>query len=261
MAPIEIELKGPNLAILQELGDQYRERLESIPHVTHTSTGLVGGAPKLVFQLQEENLRLANLQLSDVAGALDRGLRGQVGGRVAGGESSVCRCGSGLPEQDWGTPERIADLRVPLAGIPGDRPGRLAGIPLNALGKPSLVPSQSPITRLDGERSNQVKAYLSRGVLPEEALKLLKRDLEENPTELPDGYSFSYGGDTDERAKVVKDIMAPMGLILSALLATLMLTFNSWRLSAVAVLVCICSRGTIPAGAGGLPATPSASRP
>jgi multidrug efflux pump subunit AcrB len=37
--------------------------------------------------------------------------------------------------------------------------------------------------------------------------------------------------------------MAPMGLILSALLATIVITFNSWRLSGVAVLVCLCSTG------------------
>jgi len=88
-----------------------------------------------------------------------------------------------------------------------------------------------------------VQAHITRGVLPQEALKVLQQDLEENPIALPDGYSFNYGGDTDERAKVVAKIMAPMGLILSALLATIMMTFDSWRMSAIALLVCICSLG------------------
>ena len=35
--------------------------------------------------------------------------------------------------------------------------------------------------------------------------------------------------------------MAPLGLIMSALLATMVLTFNSWRLTAVGLLVCFCS--------------------
>ncbi len=241
MAPIEIELKGPNLAMLQELGDQFRQRLETIPSVTHTSTGLVGGAPKLVFQLQEEKLRLARLQLSDVAAALNQGLQGQVGGELLEGTERL-PVRVRLPERDWGTMERIADIRVPLVAA-GDQTGRLAGIPLNALGKPDLVPSQSTVTRKDGERLNLVQAYLTRGVLPQEALKLLQEDLAGNPIALPDGYSFSYGGDAEERAKVVGEIMAPMGLIIAALVATIMLTFNSWRLSAVAVLVCVCSMG------------------
>jgi len=37
--------------------------------------------------------------------------------------------------------------------------------------------------------------------------------------------------------------MAPMGLILSLLLATLVMTFDSWRLTAVSLLVCVCSLG------------------
>jgi multidrug efflux pump subunit AcrB len=116
-------------------------------------------------------------------------------------------------------------------------------MPLSTLGRPSLEPSQSPISRLDGVRINTVQGFITRGVLPEEALKLLQADLETNPIALPPGYKLVYGGDTDERAEVVAEIMAPMGLIMSALLATIVLTFNSWRLSAVALLVCVCSLG------------------
>ena len=60
---------------------------------------------------------------------------------------------------------------------------------------------------------------------------------------LPEGYNWRFGGDSDERAGVVADIMAPMGLIMALLLTSIVLTFNSWRLSAVAILVCICSLG------------------
>mgnify|MGYP001824250761 FL=1 len=144
-----------------------------------------------------------------------------------------------LRESDWSTPDRIADIRLPLSSPSGT----VAGLPLNALGDPTLEPAQSPITRKDGVRINTVQGYITRGVLPEEALKLLQQDLEANPIQMPPGYEIVYGGDTDERAKVVEKIMAPMGLILSALLATIVLTFNSWRLSAVTVLVCICSMG------------------
>ena len=242
IAPLEIEVTGPNLPVLRELGEEFRRRLDKIPYVTHTSNGLAGGAPKLVFELQEEKLRLAHLQLSDVATALNSSLRGQVGGEVLEGTERL-PVRVRFNEQDWGGTEQIADILVPLPGQVQDPQALIAGIPLNALGKPALVPSQSPISRDEGQRTNKVQGYLIRGVLPEEALKLLQQDLAQNPIELPDGYTFSFGGDTDERAKVVDKIMAPMGLVLAALLVTIMMTFNSWRLSAVAVLVCICSLG------------------
>ncbi len=237
-APLEVEIHGPNLSVLQELGEQFRRRMDQVPYVIHTSTDLVGGAPKVVFHLDEQRLRLANLQLVDAASALNDSLRGRVGGEVLEGTERL-PVRVRLSEADWGTPDRIADIRLPLA-TPS---GTVAGLPLNALGDPALEPAQSPITRLDGVRINTVQGFITRGVLPEEALKLLQQDLEANPIPMPPGYKIVYGGDADERAKVVEKIMAPMGLILSALLATIVLTFNSWRLSAVAVLVCVCSMG------------------
>jgi multidrug efflux pump subunit AcrB len=244
IAPLEIEVTGPNLATLQELGDKFRHRMDGIANVTHTTTSLVGGAPKIVFQLKEDKLRLAKLQLSDVAVALDTALQGQIGGEVLEGTERL-PVRVRFNESDWSTSERISDMRIPVSS---QAPGRndnalIAGIPLNALGSVELVPSQSPIARYNGERTNIVQGHLTRGVLPQEALKLLQEDLDVNPITMPDGYGYKFGGDTDERAKVVDKIMAPVGMVLAALLATIVLTFNSWRLSAVAVLVCICSLG------------------
>ncbi len=242
MAPLEVEIYGSNLAVLQELGEQFRQRIDRIPQVTLTNTDLVGGAPMVVFKVDEEKLRLANLQLMDTAVALNDSLQGRVSGEVLEGtERMPVRVR--LNEQDWGSADRISNLRLPVvatAGVPG---ASMNGIPLNAIGAPELIPAQSPITRLNGERLNTVQGYLTRGVLPQEALDLLSADLEQDPIPLPDGYHYNFGGDTEERAKVVDIIMAPIGLILAALVATIVITFNSWRLSAVAVLVCICSMG------------------
>jgi multidrug efflux pump subunit AcrB len=148
-----------------------------------------------------------------------------------------------LDEQDWDTSEKVANILVPLPASSQGSSELIAGIPMSALGKPQLVPSQSPIARYNGERTNVVQAFLVRGVLPEEALKILRQDLLENPIAMPQGYRFEFGGDSDERANVIDKLMAPLGLVLAGLLATILLTFNSWRLSAVAVLVCLCSLG------------------
>jgi multidrug efflux pump subunit AcrB len=240
-APLEVEIYGSNLAELQRLGEEFRRRMDRIALVTHTTTDLVGGAPKLVFELQEHKLRLANLQLADAAAALNDSLLGTVGGELLEGTERL-PVRVRLGEQEWGTSDRISDILLPLPmGYTGrNTPG---GVPLNAVGAPRLEPAQSPITRLNGERLNTVQGYLTRGVLPEEALKILRADLQQNPIALPDGYRYSFGGDSEERGKVMAILMAPMGLILASLLATIVLTFNSWRLSGLALLVCVCSMG------------------
>ncbi len=228
--------------MLRQLGEQLRLRMEGIPYVTHTSSTLIGGAPKLKLQLNEDKLRLAGLQLTDASSALNNTLSGVVGGEVLEGTERL-PVRARLREQAWNRVERLTDIRVPLPGGNPETMGGVASVPLSALGEARLTPAQSPIARFNGEHSNMIQAYISRGVLPEEALKLLQAELSDHPLALPSGYRVRLGGDSNERADVVQKIMAPMGLILAALLATIVLTFNSWRLSMVALLVCGCSLG------------------
>ena len=242
IAPLELELVGPNLAVLQGLGEEFRRRMDALPQVTHTTTSLAGGAPKLVFKLDEDKLRLSRLQLTDASAALEDSLRGRLGGEVLEGTERL-PVRVRLTERDWGSADQIANIRVPVRGDLGTGTALVSGVPLHALGSARLVPAQSPITRKNGERVNTVQAYLTRGVLPEEALKRLQADITANPIELPPGYRLKYGGDSEERAETVAKLMAPMGLIISAMLATILMTFNSWRLTWIALLVCACSLG------------------
>ena len=60
---------------------------------------------------------------------------------------------------------------------------------------------------------------------------------------MPAGYRYQFGGTSDARASVVEKIIAPMGMVVAALITTIVLTFNSWRLSAVAFTVFVLSMG------------------
>lgn len=241
-APIEIDLSGPNIEVLRELGEALRLRMEGLDNITHTNTSLVAGAPKLVFNLNEEKLRLLNMNLSDVATSLDTALQGRTGGEVLE-DTERLPVRARLAETDWSSTEQIANLRLPLGAEQAGRAQQLPGVALSTLGTYELQPASSPITRKNGVRTNTVQAFVVRGVLAEEVLKQLRADLTANPIALPQGYHYTFGGDSDERSGVIEDIMAPFGLILAMLIATVVLTFNSWRLSAVAFLVCVCSVG------------------
>ncbi len=240
MAPLEVEIYGPNLSRLRQLGELFRQRLEQVPDVTHTNASLSGGAPKLLVEINEAEARLAGVGLSAAADTLDASLRGLPAGELLE-DTQRLPVRVRLEEDAWGTAEEIGDLRI--AGSTRGMTDAPAGVPLSSIARTVLQPSSSPITRKDGERVNIVQAYLTRGVLPEEALKYLREDLARNPVPLPDGYHYSFGGDSDVRAEVVGHIMAPMGIIFAALVATIVLTFNSWRLSMIAILVCVCSLG------------------
>ena len=67
--------------------------------------------------------------------------------------------------------------------------------------------------------------------------------LDERGFVLPAGYSLSLGGDSDARSNTVGNLMASVGLIVTLTMATIALTFNSFRLTMVALVVCVLSAG------------------
>ena len=237
-APLEVVLYGPNTHTLRVLGEQFRQRLQELPDITHTKLSISPAAPKVEFQLDEEKLRRLGLERTQVAALVDGYLRGRFGGAVIE-DTEQLRVRAKLEREAWQDSDELLNLQIPLPG----QLGQPRFVPLSAVGELNIVPDDAPIGRRDGERINQVQAFLTRGVLPEEALKLLRQSLEENPIDLPDGYRYSFGGDSGEREGVVNDLIGPVGLVMSLLLATIMLTFNSWRLTALAFGVVICAFG------------------
>ncbi len=242
-APVELRLVGPDLERLRQLGEQARLLMSDLPGVTHTRATLLGGAPKLVFDLDEDKVRLAGLDLAAVAGQLDALLDGATGG-------SLLETSEQLPvrvrigDAARGTVERVAMLDImppdaPALAAAGDYPG----IPLTALGSLRVIPADSPIARRNGERINNVQSFVEPGVLPEEVLKQVKARLAADPLPLPPGYRIEFGGDSDARAETVTNLLAPIGTVMTALIAVIVLTFRSYRLSLIAGLVCVLAMG------------------
>lgn len=240
-APVEIRLVGPELSVLRAAGQRLRAMMSSVSEVTHTRANLVGGAPKVVIDLDEEKVRLSGLSLVEVSQQINGLTEGAVGGSlVEGSEELPVRVRAGAADRKSTT--AIASLEI-VAPSNGRAASDWPGIPISALGTVSLRPSDSPIERRNGERVNTVQAYLQPGVLPEEALKKIQSLLRETPLNLPAGYRIETGGDSDARSETVGNLMASIGLIVALMIATIVLTFNSYRLALIAALVSVLSMG------------------
>ncbi|MEM8497950.1 MAG: efflux RND transporter permease subunit [Pseudomonadota bacterium] len=239
-APVEIKVVGPDLDTLRRLGEELRLRMENVPSVTHSRADIMGGAPKIEWRMDEEELRLANLQLADASRALNNSLVGLNGGEMLEDIERI-PVRVRLAENRSDKLAQIEGIYVPLgvSQTTGSGPGLL----MSSLGDAELVPSQSAISRENGERINTAQAFLTRGVLPDQALSYLLEDLEKNPIVIPPGYRLQVGGDADMRENIVGHLISPMGVIIAAMVVVIVLTFNSWRLSAIAGFVCICSLG------------------
>jgi multidrug efflux pump subunit AcrB len=242
-APVELRVVGPDLDTLRAIGDDLMTRLGSVESIVLARTTSTGGAPKVVVDVDEARARVLGLDLSSVARQLNASLEGVTGGSlVEGSEQLPVRVRLG--DHVRGNLDVIRDLPIVSPQTPGQAAtGMFAAIPLSAIADISLQPSEAAINRRNGERVNTVQGFTLRAVLPEEALKRVEADLAENPVVLPPGYRLETGGDSDARSSTLNNLMASIGLIVTLTIATIVMTFNSFRLSAVALVVCVLSAG------------------
>lgn len=242
-APIELRVVGPDLRTLREEGERLRSVLQTVPEITTVRANLEGGAPKLEINIDEAAARLAGLSLTDIARQLQAGLDGATGATlIEASEQLPIRVELG--DDVRGNAERISQaLIVPPATAGNGVSQTLPALPLSALADVTLVPSDSPIARRDGARVNTIQAFITAGTLPESALISAQEAIAASGFTLPEGYTLQVGGDADARNDTITNLLAPIGLIVTLSVATVVLAFGSFRLAGVTFTVAILSAG------------------
>ena len=242
-APVELRLFGPDLDMLRELGDRARRIMIDLDMVTATRDSTGGGEPKVSLDIDETRARLVGLSLTDIARQLEAGLEGVTGGSLLEGTEQLpvrVRVGSST-RGDLGA---IANFPiVSPAGPQIAADGSYPGIALSSLATARLGPGEGVVVRRDGQRANTVQAFLVEGVLPEEGLRAANRALERQGFTLPPGYRMELGGDSEARRTTMEDLLKPAGFVITLSIATIVLTFNSFRLTMVVCFVAVLAVG------------------
>lgn len=233
-APIELRLFGPDLDQLEQYGEQARQILAALPSVTHTRASLQNGLPKLWFRPQEAELRAAGMQARQIAQTLQASLDGTIGG-------TYMEATEELPIRVRRSSAERADA-TSLAGWEILSPhGEM--VPLRSLGNFELVPERASITRRGGERMNAVRGYLQAGLLPADTLAAFEQELDAAGFELPPGYRMAWGGEAAERDNAVGSLLANVALLAILMVATLVLSFSSFRAASVLGGVAVLAAG------------------
>ena len=242
-APVELRFVGRDMATLRRLGDEARRIVAELDMVTVARTSINGGAPKVSLDVDEARARLLGLDLGAIARQMEASLEGVTGGSLLEGTEQLpvrVRLGDAVR----GDLAAIADLTIlPPGATARSARGDFPGVPLSALAELRLEPSESVISRRNAERANTVQAFLVPGVLPEEALKAVRSELDAQGFAVPPGYRLELGGDSDARSNTLNNLLASLGIIVTLSIATIVLTFNSFRLSVVAFIVAGLSAG------------------
>ncbi len=242
-APVELRLIGQDIDALRLAGDDLRARLAEVPQVALVRTGISGGTPKLTLDVDEARARLLGLDLGQIARQMEAGLEGVTGGSLLERTEELpvrVRLGAGLRDDAMA----IGDMPIlPPGAAALAATGTFAAVPLSTLGTLRLEPSESTITRRNGERVNTVQAYLIPGVLPAVALAEAMALLTSEGYSPPDGIRLETGGDSDARNSTVQALVAPLGLIITLSIAVVVMTFNSFRLTLISFAVAGMSAG------------------
>ncbi len=244
-APIEVKVFGPSTEQLRLISDQISGVLATIPEVTHVRAEASESQPRLTLQLDEEETRLAGMTHQSVAVQMYGALEGAVGGTILEGTEElpvrVRVAGSSRESVD-----QIESLDVISDGGVTSR-GMInrgySGIPLTALGSITLMPEQATIMRENRRRMTEVQAFLQAGVLPSPALKDFRERFRASGIELPPGYELRYGGEAAQRDDAVGNLMASVGVLAMMMVATLVLSFRSFRLASLIGVVAFLAVG------------------
>lgn len=240
-APIEVRLVGPDLDALRDGGERVRAVLAETEGVTYTRAKLLGGRPKLVVTASEDRARIAGLPLGEIANQLNAALSGVRAGRVLDGTQEI-PIRVRVEDRDRAAVDRIQATRL-LAGRVSGGAGDLAGIPLGVVGGLELTPELAAITRRNGERVNTVQAFLVPYQLIQTSLDDFSARMKAASIELPPGVRFELGGDFEQRAESTRELAAFALPLFVLMAATIVLTFNSFRMASIIFAVAFLSVG------------------
>ncbi len=242
-APIEIRIFGPDLETLRDLGEQVRAELSRTPGVIATKSDLSTTLPKLDLIVDEEQARLAGVSHADLAGQLAAQLEGMTGGSLMEAtEELPIRVRIG--DEHRGKTDQIMSLNL-LSSDPG---GRSSGetsrlIPLDAIGRMELSPDLPSISRYNRQRANTVQAFIHAGQLPQDVLDRFLERWDDTAITAQPGFRYSLGGESAERNNAVGNLMANVGILSVLMVATLVLSFSSFRLTLIIGTIGVLSVG------------------
>ena len=239
-APIEVRLFGPDLHQLSQSGDELRTILSRTPYVLHHKAELADPLPKLTLKIDEEQARLAGLDHSEISHQLNAALEGALGGSILE-ETEELPVRIRVPHDRRGSLNDIASLQLISDKKTAD--GQAQYVPLTAIADVQMSSEVAAISHFNGERMNEVQAYLKAGVLPAKVLADFQMRLQQSGFELPTGYRLEWGGEASKRDDAVGNLMANVGVLMVLMVATLVLSFSSFRVAGLVGTVGILSIG------------------
>jgi HAE1 family hydrophobic/amphiphilic exporter-1 len=184
--PIEVEIRGYNLSLLERLADELTRRMRRIPGLSDVKSSTEGGSPELQIRFDRDRLASFGLTLAQVAGIVRAKVQGAVATDIQRDDRSI--------DIRLRADEAYRDSVRDRAGLTVFQSGKTA-VPLAAVAEIREVEGPAEIRRSEGERVAVITANLvgrDLGSVSEEIGRALEA------MSLPTGYDYRIGGQRQE---------------------------------------------------------------
>ena len=229
-APIELQIQGPDLDTLKRLGDEVRLVLSECSHVTQTRSDLGETIPKLVLDVDSIKANQSGVDRTAIARQLYSRFEGISAGELYDGAQPI-------PVRVVSQNESTSISQLGAVELASQSPAPPQQSPLASMAKFRLSSDVGAVVHIDGKRTNEVMAYLSPDVLPDEVLTDFKARLASSDFFLPAGYSLQYGGENQQRSQAVNQLISNAAVLFALMVLTLVVSFGSFRHALIVMVV------------------------
>jgi HAE1 family hydrophobic/amphiphilic exporter-1 len=149
--PIELEIRGYNLKLLERLADEAVSRMEEIPGLVDVKSSTEGGNPELQIRFNRKRLATLGLSVQQVASVIRSKVLGDIVTDITR-EDRTIDIRLRTQEEYRNSAEDLRNLNVAQAGS--------TAIPLSAVAEVTEMLGPAEIRRADGERVALITANL-----------------------------------------------------------------------------------------------------
>ena len=216
-----LQIKGPDLASINEAAELVRRTVESVPNAVDISLSSKGQKPELNVEL-------------------DRGLAGSLGVTVGQVAQSLRPAFAGIDAGDWVDPSgETRDVEVRLAPEARRRTEDLRRLPLvvaGADGRARTLPL-GQVARIEESVGPAVINHLNRDLVVNVEWNVSGRSTGEvmadvqagiAALQLPAGVTYTSGGDAEQQAEVFGNIFVALGVAVMLMYLILVMQFGSF---------------------------------
>ena len=224
---------GDDPGLLKSLGEELELIINNSPDINVTKSATSDSITNVEFELNSSNISLSGQNANYLVNEMFTANNGLIVGTMLDSNKEI--------------PIRLKGLsnKNNLTGNTGfiTIPSQDGFEYFDSFGKSTLTNKSSTITRLDGQRTNDVEGWIWTGTLPSATEEAIKKDVADFESRLPIGYSLKQLGEAESRGQSQASLYSSVFMYFILIIVGLVLALNSFRETGLILSVAFLSIG------------------